>query len=299
MHKASFAMQSAQSIHATAANAHAQAQPASGMSMHALGIAAEPSWLWSTFVDESSTAIFLVSRDGIVEYANLPARALLSGQPAGNVVGRSLAELLGQDHAAERLMYISNVLESGRAVAMEDMLRGKRLQCVLRPCPPAERGDKATKVIAVAHLSALYAGTQNGYPIVRTRLTDGGRLSGLTAKELEILRLIGLGKTTQDIANTLGRSVKTVEWHRVSLGEKLGVENRVMLARIAIAAGLVGLDDTQEPRFDGKVEAKQPESKQAEVRQAEVRQVANPQTTSAPISKVVPAVPARAKARKI
>jgi DNA-binding CsgD family transcriptional regulator len=210
--------------------------------------------MWSTFVDESSTAIFLVSREGIIEYANLPARTLLSGQPAGNVAGKSLAELLGVEHASERLMHIANVLDSNRVVAMEDMLRGKRLQCVLRPAPPA-KGEKPTKVVAVAHLSALYAGTQNGYPTVRTRTTDGGRLKDLTAKETEILRLIGAGMSTQEIADTLGRSVKTVEWHRVSLGEKLGVDNRVLLARIAIAAGLVGLDDvstTSGPRFDAK-----------------------------------------------
>jgi DNA-binding NarL/FixJ family response regulator len=35
--------------------------------------------------------------------------------------------------------------------------------------------------------------------------------------------------------------VKTIEWHRVSLGTKLGVTNRVELARIAIRAGVVGL----------------------------------------------------------
>jgi DNA-binding NarL/FixJ family response regulator len=57
------------------------------------------------------------------------------------------------------------------------------------------------------------------------------------------LKLIGIGLSTADIARRLERSVKTVEWHRVSLGEKLGVTNRVELARIAIAAGLVSLDE--------------------------------------------------------
>lgn len=232
-----------------------QAHPASvggaPSSFASLGIANDNAWLWTTFIDESSTAIFFVTRDGTVEYANLPARTLLSGNLGGIVAGRSLAELLGQEHAAERLMHISNVLDSGRVVAMEDMLRGKRLQCVLRPCP-SSKGEKPTKVVAVAHLSALYAGTQNGYPIVRTRSTDGGKLKDLTAKELEILKLIGMGLSTQSIADTLGRSVKTVEWHRVSLGEKLGVENRVLLARIAIAAGLVSLDDAPVQQFDAK-----------------------------------------------
>jgi DNA-binding CsgD family transcriptional regulator len=244
-----------QAMNALHSSTQLTAQPAPALSPDKLGFAADASWMWSTFVDESSTAIFLVSREGIVEYANLPARTLLSGTTAGNVAGKSLAELLGAEHASERLQHIASVLDTNRVVAMEDMLRGKRLQCVLRPCPPV-RGEKANKVVAVAHLSAFYAGTQNGYPTVRTRTTDGGRLKDLTAKETEILRLIGTGMSTQEIADALGRSVKTVEWHRVSLGEKLGVDNRVLLARIAIAAGLVSLEDTDtasSPRFDAGV----------------------------------------------
>ena len=66
---------------------------------------------------------------------------------------------------------------------------------------------------------------------------------------MEILRLIGEGLSTSEIAENLHRSVKTVEWHRVSLGNKLGVTNRVELARIAISAGLVTLKN------DGEVSA--------------------------------------------
>jgi DNA-binding CsgD family transcriptional regulator len=207
-----------------------------------MSIAPDATWLWTAFVDESSVPTFVVSRDGVVEYANLPASTLLAGQAGVNVVGKSLNELIGQDHATERLTHIATVLDTGRSLAIEDMLRGKRLQCVLRLCPAA-KGERPSRVIAVAHLSALYAGALNGYPVVRARTMDGGRLKNLTTKELEILRLISLGLSTQEIADTLGRSVKTVEWHRVSLGEKLGAQNRVLLARIAIAAGLVGLDE--------------------------------------------------------
>jgi DNA-binding CsgD family transcriptional regulator len=70
-----------------------------------------------------------------------------------------------------------------------------------------------------------------------------GRVQKIGRKTEEILKLIGIGLSTADIAKRLGRSVKTVEWHRVSLGDKLGVTNRVELARIAIAAGLVSLDE--------------------------------------------------------
>jgi DNA-binding NarL/FixJ family response regulator len=76
----------------------------------------------------------------------------------------------------------------------------------------------------------------------KAKCHDHGELGRLTARELEILKLIGIGLSTSEIAAKLGRSVKTIEWHRVALGEKMGITNRVELARIAIAAGIVWLD---------------------------------------------------------
>jgi DNA-binding NarL/FixJ family response regulator len=88
---------------------------------------------------------------------------------------------------------------------------------------------------------------QPGAGVTAARVNDDGALSVLTTREMEILKLIGLGLSSADIAKRLGRSVKTVEWHRVSLGDKLNVTNRVELARIAIAAGLVGVSDVRKP----------------------------------------------------
>ena len=50
---------------------------------------------------------------------------------------------------------------------------------------------------------------------------------------------IGEGLSTSEIASRLHRSVKTIEWHRASLGTKLKAANRVELARHAIKLGLV------------------------------------------------------------
>ena len=46
-----------------------------------------------------------------------------------------------------------------------------------------------------------------------------GTLSSLTNRELQILQLIGDGLSTQEIADKLHRSVKTIEWHRVASTE--------------------------------------------------------------------------------
>ena len=64
----------------------------------------------------------------------------------------------------------------------------------------------------------------------------------MTPREQQVLALIGRGYSIPQIAERLFRSQKTVETHRQSLGRKLGVNNRVELARIAIQTGLAPLD---------------------------------------------------------
>lgn len=59
-------------------------------------------------------------------------------------------------------------------------------------------------------------------------------LSCLSDRELEVLRLIGQGLSTGDIARDLCRSVKTIEAHRANIKEKLNLKNSSELVRFAI-----------------------------------------------------------------
>jgi DNA-binding NarL/FixJ family response regulator len=61
----------------------------------------------------------------------------------------------------------------------------------------------------------------------------------LTPRELEIVKLVAEGHTTAEIASTLVISKRTVEHHRSHILEKLGMRDRVELARYAIRRGLV------------------------------------------------------------
>ena len=55
----------------------------------------------------------------------------------------------------------------------------------------------------------------------------------LSPREIEVLRLIARGHTNRQIAETLNLSVRTVESHRASLMDKLGLHSRVELVRYA------------------------------------------------------------------
>lgn len=63
-------------------------------------------------------------------------------------------------------------------------------------------------------------------------------LAALSERELQVLTLIGEGLSTAEIARRLGRRQETIRSHRRTLGKKLGISNRVELARFAIRAGL-------------------------------------------------------------
>lgn len=59
-------------------------------------------------------------------------------------------------------------------------------------------------------------------------------LAGLTDRELQVLRLIGMGNTTAFIAKSLNISTKTVGAHRENLKNKLKLANAASLARQAV-----------------------------------------------------------------
>ena len=65
------------------------------------------------------------------------------------------------------------------------------------------------------------------------------RYNALTAREKEVLKLVGEGHTSQEIADLLHLSVKTVQTHRAAVMEKLGLRDITHLVRYAVRRGLV------------------------------------------------------------
>ena len=62
----------------------------------------------------------------------------------------------------------------------------------------------------------------------------------LSDREREVLRLLALGHTNQEIAQQLYISVRTAETHRAHIMQKLGLSSRADLVRYALAQGLLG-----------------------------------------------------------
>ncbi|HEY3405745.1 MAG TPA: response regulator transcription factor [Ohtaekwangia sp.] len=65
---------------------------------------------------------------------------------------------------------------------------------------------------------------------------------GLSRRESEVLEQVALGKTNQEVADTLFISIKTVETHKTNILEKLGLRNTAELVRYAIRHNIVSLE---------------------------------------------------------
>jgi DNA-binding CsgD family transcriptional regulator len=61
----------------------------------------------------------------------------------------------------------------------------------------------------------------------------------LTPRELEVLQLIAQGKSTKEVACSLGITFKTAACHRQHIREKTGISNAVNLVLFAVRSGLV------------------------------------------------------------
>jgi two-component system, NarL family, response regulator LiaR len=76
------------------------------------------------------------------------------------------------------------------------------------------------------------------------RVLNGERtpLDRLTDRQRSILKLIAEGRNTKEIAHRLKVSVKTVEFHRVRLMNRLEIYNVPSLVRLAMRSGLIRFD---------------------------------------------------------
>lgn len=87
----------------------------------------------------------------------------------------------------------------------------------------------------------LYAGAVTA--LVRDHLErtreDAAAADPLTPRELEVVKLVAEGHTSDEIAALLVISRKTVDRHRANVLEKLGMRDRVELTRYAIRRGLI------------------------------------------------------------
>jgi DNA-binding NarL/FixJ family response regulator len=89
--------------------------------------------------------------------------------------------------------------------------------------------DLLSAIRTVLEGGILLTPSQDGLPRVPSSKND------LTTRQREVLRLIALGCSAKDIANQLSISVRTAEFHRAAIMQRLGLHSTAQMTRYAIA----------------------------------------------------------------
>jgi DNA-binding NarL/FixJ family response regulator len=121
--------------------------------------------------------------------------------------------------------------EALKAGASGYVLKTAANRDLIEACRAAMRGEPFLYPAAVTALIRDY--------LERARTGEATPNDPLTPRELEVVKLIAEGHTSEEIAGQLFISKKTVDRHRANVLEKLGMRNRVQLTRYAIRRGLV------------------------------------------------------------
>lgn len=112
--------------------------------------------------------------------------------------------------------------------------------CVLKRSAGTEL---VTAVKAVARGESYFSPTMASMmlDVYRKQLVEEGsdELALLTEREREVLQMVAEGKTSQEIADQLFVSIKTVQTHRMHIMEKLDAHDRTDLVRHAIRLGII------------------------------------------------------------
>ncbi len=184
----------------------------------------------------------------VVAEASDGAQALeqaLSGEVDLTVLDVSMPRMTGLQAAAElhrrrpelRILMLSMhdneqyFFEALKAGASGYVLKTAANRDLVEACRACMRGEAFLYPPAVATLVRDY--------LEGARLGEAPPEDPLTVRELEVVKLIAEGHTSEEIAAELVLSKKTVERHRANILDKLGMRNRVDLTRYAIRRGLV------------------------------------------------------------
>lgn len=169
-------------------------------------------------LDAIPDLILIISRDGrFVECRG--GKGQFGPEVAAEFVGKELTTVVEETSQAALRRSIEEVLATRavREVVVEIKLRGERRFVDARVAPYLD-----DSVLAIVR-------------DVTDRQMVASRMTALSEREREVLRMVAGGASNKQIAARLDLSIKTVEAHRSRLMKKLGARNMAELMQLAMA----------------------------------------------------------------
>ena len=185
---------------------------------------------------EQEPGIEVVGEADSAEQAVVRARAL---QP--DLVLLDL--LLPRTNGFEAIPEIARVAPNARVIVISSQTAASSVRRALKAGASGylpKRASDRELVTAIQEVSSgsRYVDPEMGATLVVEKVASA--LEELSERERDVLQLLALGYTNQEIGKKLYISVRTVDTHRAHIMRKLGLETRSELVLFALANGLIG-----------------------------------------------------------
>ncbi len=189
-------------------------------------------------------SIFKSSRSidviGTAQSASEAIKAILKDEPDVSLITRNLEDL----NIHEFMEALQKKLDESRVVLLSDRLDITHLNQALKAGVAGYLMNNISKRNLTAAVKSAAEGEKvfsNSISSLMANLyadqagpTKGQPMSPITKREAEVLQLIADGYTSQEIANLLYISPRTVETHRSNILSKLNMKNTAELVRYAL-----------------------------------------------------------------
>jgi DNA-binding NarL/FixJ family response regulator len=131
----------------------------------------------------------------------------------------------------------SYVIQALRAGASGYVLKDSKLDAIISSILTVMSGERVMASAVANRVLDMITGNS----------TSKEFYDGLTAREVEILKLLATGMANKQIAYRLKISEKTVRNHVSKMYEKLGIYDRAQAVLYAVRKGLIDIDSPSEP----------------------------------------------------
>lgn len=168
-------------------------------------------------------------KEAVITWRNLrPTVTIMDLQLPGQTGVEAIRAIRQEDPEARILVLTTFDGDADIQRALEAGARGYLLKSVRRN-------------ILIEAVRAVAAGQRYLPPTTAARLVEAMEAERLTARELDVLRLLAQGERNREIAVTLGLAEPTVKIHVNNLLRKLQAKDRTEAAVIALKRGLIHL----------------------------------------------------------